>query len=314
METELDEKGKALVDSLYTLVWEDDEGQYAIGYLLDRVFQKLLETPPAIRGDMKVDAEKKIVRLFDRPSEPECTEAVRVLVDHWRAEGAFPVLAGWRNEIVPCFGRRGELLFSIERVAAGVFGLTYYGVHMTAYTRSSDSSFGMKIWVPRRAPNKSTYPGMLDNTVAGGLVTNELPFECIVREAEEEANLPEDFCRRNIKLVGDVTYHYIADERSGEPGLIYPERQWTYDLELPADMVPEPKDGEVDYFALCTVDEVQRDMAVGLFKPNCALVLVDFFLRHGILTPDNEPCFDELKQRVHRKMPFPQPVGEEFAS
>lgn len=306
--------GKDFVDSLYTLLWEDDDGQYAIGYLLDKVLQKLLTTPPAIRGKLKVDAEKKTVRLFDRPSEPECTEAARVLVDHWRAEEAFPVLAGWRDELVPCFGRRGQLLFSIERVAAGVFGLTYYGVHMTAYTRSSDSSFGMKIWVPKRASGKSTYPGMLDNTVAGGLTTDEIPFECVVRESEEEASLPEELCRRSIKLVGDVTYVYITDERSGEAGLIYPERQWTYDLELPADVIPEPKDGEAEHFALRTVQEVQRDMAAGLFKPNCAVVLVDFFLRHGILTPDNEPRFDELKRRVRRRMPFPQPLGEHFAS
>lgn len=30
-------------------------------------------------------------------------------------------------------------------------------------------------------------------------------------------------------------------------------------------------------------------MRSGLFKPNCALVLIDFFIRHGIIAPDTEP-------------------------
>jgi 8-oxo-dGTP pyrophosphatase MutT (NUDIX family) len=63
---------------------------------------------------------------------------------------------------------------------------------MTAYVRAKE---GVKFWVPRRARNKQTYGGMLDNTVAGGISTGEVPFECLVREASEEASLPEDLVR-----------------------------------------------------------------------------------------------------------------------
>ena len=151
---------------------------------------------------------------------------------------------------------------------------------------------------------------MLDNTVAGGLMTNEDPFECIIREADEEASLPESLMRQRVVETGTITYVYITDARSGgDPGYIYPECQWVYDLELPDDgsVVPEPKDGEVESFTLQTVEEIQEQLARGLWKPNSAVVVIDFFMRHGVYTPENEPDFSELYARAHRDIPFPGP-------
>jgi hypothetical protein len=148
---------------------------------------------------------------------------------------------------------------------------------------------------------------MLDNTVAGGLMTGEDPFECVIREADEEASLPDHVVRGLAKHVGKVSYVYITDARAGEAGLIYPECQWVYDLELPCDIIPKPKDGEVESFRLCSVDEIQEDLALGRFKPNCSLVLIDFFIRHGIMTRENEPDFDEIWRRLRRDLPFPNP-------
>jgi len=36
-----------------------------------------------------------------------------------------------------------------------------------------------------------------------------------------------------------------------------------------------------------------------LFKPNCALVLLDFMIRHGLITAENEPNFLEIMTRLH---------------
>ena len=41
----------------------------------------------------------------------------------------------------------------------------------------------------------------------------------------------------------------------------------------------------------------------------CALVL-DFFVRHGILNAETEPHLDEIRRRTHRGMPFPGPHKE----
>lgn len=282
--------------------------------MLRSVVEVLLKTPASVRGDLDFDPQKGTVTLFHRPAtEPERTKLVARLTDYLRQNKAFRSLEGWRDELWPVYGHGGDVLFSMERSAMGLFGTMRYGVHLTAFVRqpgSSDSAYDIRVWVPRRSSAKPTYPGMLDNTVAGGLMTDEDPFECVIREADEEASLPEDVVRNTAKNVGTVTYIYVTDERSGgEPGLIYPECQWLYDLELPADgsITPTPKDGEVESFSLCTVEEIQEQLAQGRWKPNCAVIMVDFFVRHGILTPENEPSYDEIRRRVHREMPFPGP-------
>jgi 8-oxo-dGTP pyrophosphatase MutT (NUDIX family) len=149
---------------------------------------------------------------------------------------------------------------------------------------------------------------MLDNPVGGGIATGEEPFESLVREAEEEASLPETVVRQRTSYHGTVTYTYIRESRAGgESGMVQPECEHVYDSELPADVVPKPNDSEVEDFYLWTVEEVQEHMAKGEFKPNCALIVMDFFMRHGILTKENEANYDEIKRRLYRDLEFPGP-------
>lgn len=219
-----------------------------------------------------------------------------------REKEVFAVLKGWRNELLP-IGSSSQITTSIERAGSMLFGIVTYGVHMTAYV-SVDN--GIKIWVPRRAKNKQTFGGMLDNTVAGGISSGEYPFESLVREAAEEASFPAHLVRSNAKSCGMVSYFYIRDQRAGgETGLLQPEVQYVYDLEIDPSVVPKPADDEVEEFYLWTVEEVQTALAEGQFKPNCAVVLLDFFVRHGILTADNEKDLIEIVSRIHRRLPFP---------
>lgn len=219
-----------------------------------------------------------------------------------REKQVFAVLNGWRNELYP-IDRSSETPTSIERAGSTLFGIVSYGVHMTAYVKLDN---GIKIWVPRRAKNKQTYGGMLDNTVAGGISTEETPFESLIRESAEEASFPEHLIRSNAKSCGMVSYFYIREQRAGgEAGLLQPEVEYVYDLEIDHSVVPKPADDEVEEFYLWTVEEVQNALAEGQFKPNCAVVLLDFFVRHGILTAENEKDLIEIVSRIHRKLPFP---------
>lgn len=221
-----------------------------------------------------------------------------------RDKGVLGVLRGWRNELYPVYGPQRELLLDVERAASALFGVVTYGVHMTAYVLSKEGI--IKLWVPRRSRNKQTFGDMLDNTVAGGISTGEKPFECLIREAAEEASLPEDLVRKGAKAVGTVTYFYVRDERAGgETGLLQPECEYVYDLEVGEDVRPRPGDNEVEGFHLWTVEETQAALARDEFKPNCALVLLDFFIRHGILTQDNEKDYIEIVARLHRRLEFP---------
>lgn len=219
-----------------------------------------------------------------------------------RQRKIFKVLDGWRNELYPIYGPGKRLLLSMERSATPLFGVVSYGVHMTAYVDSPD---GIKIWTPKRSSTKQTYPGMMDNSVAGGLSTGEKPSECLVRESMEEASLPESIAK-NAKACGIVSYHYLRGSNAGgEVGLSQPEIQYVYDLKLSETDIPSPNDNEAVDFQPLTVDEVKKALADGKFKPNCALVMIDFFIRHGILTPENEPDYVDIIPRLHRKLEFP---------
>ncbi|RAL63938.1 hypothetical protein DID88_003126 [Monilinia fructigena] len=299
-----------LISSLYTLIHEDvaTATQIPIGYISLPVLQELTKVPVIIKGEMGVNRSQRTVSIFTQATEAERTAAVAATCAYWRSRKTFQVLSGWRDELYPVYGSDNEVLWSIERSASVLFGIASYGIHMMAYVRCPDVSYGIKLWVPRRSATKSTYPSMLDNTVAGGMATGEDKFEALVRECMEEASLPEDVVRKNVKAHGALTYMYIRGATAGgETGLMQPECEYIYDLELSDDVIPKPNDSEVEQFYLWTVEEVQEHMKKGEFKTNCGIVLLDFFIRHGILTQENESHFDEIKSRIHRKLPFPGP-------
>lgn len=294
--------------SLYTVVWHDGEFKFPLGYMTEPVFNKLAKTPISIKGDLEVHRGRMELSIFQLPTEPSRSEKAAATTNYWRTNQTFKLLSGWRDELYPVYGPDNKLLYSMERSASPLFGIVTYGVHMTGFVRAPEEEHGLKIWVPRRAAGKQTYGGMLDNTVAGGMATGENHLDCLVREAEEEASLPREFVQVKATFHDTITYIYIRSANAaGETGLIQPECQFVYDLELPIGMIPKPNDSEVQEFYLWTVNEVQEHMANGEFKPNCALLMLDFFIRHGILTPDNEKDYNEIKRRIHRQLPFPGP-------
>lgn len=250
-----------------------------------------------------VDEESRTLTLTGGNNAEERSQIVEKTLLAMRETGHFKILNGWRNELYAVYGPKKEVLFKIERSGSSLFGIITYGVHLTAYVKQGDT---IKIWVPRRAKGKSTYPSMLDNTVAGGIAAGEKPLDTVVREAEEEASLPEDLVRKGIKSRGSITYFYIRDARAGgESNLLQPECQYAYDLEVPEDVIPKPNDDEVETFYLWTVEEIQDAMSRAEFKPNCALIMLDFFIRHGILTEENEKDYVEIVSRLHRRLEFP---------
>lgn len=290
-----------------------------LGYILPSVAEVLRGIP-----GWTLDDDQRTLTLTSGRSEEERTALVAATTAAMRETGHFTILKGWRNELYPVYGPapQKELLFSIERAASALFGIVTYGIHMTAYTYTAsaaadadadaDAADGgrgkreLKLWTPRRSPTKQTYGGMLDNTVAGGMATGETPFECLVREAHEEASLPQHMVRESAKPAGTVTYFHIRDSRAGgETRLLQPECQYIFDLELPEGVKPEPCDDEVDQFYLLGVDELKEKLRNGDFKPNCAVVLLDFFVRHGILNAEDDSDYIDIVARLHRRLDFP---------
>jgi isopentenyldiphosphate isomerase len=176
-------------------------------------------------------------------------------------------------------------LMQIERSAVPFFGVQASGVHMNGYVRRAD---GLHMWIARRASGKMTYPGMLDNMVAGGQPFGLGLKENMIKECAEEASIPVEIAR-TVQAVGVIDYNHQSEDTAK------PDRQYCYDLELPETFQPMAADGEVGEFMLWPIGkvaEVVRDTFE--FKFNCNLVIIDFLIRHGVLDPDTEPDYTAI--------------------
>jgi isopentenyldiphosphate isomerase len=200
------------------------------------------------------------------------------------AEGAVP---GWRDEIYPVTRRfAAPPFFTMERAAFPAMGLRSFGVHLNGYVREGGRQF---MWIGRRARDKHTYPGMLDNTVAGGQPYGLSLADNLIKECKEEAAIPPALARQAVP-VGAITY--CAEEDGG----LKPDVQFCYDLELPADFTPRNTDGEIEEFYRWPIEqvaEIVRDSRE--FKFNCNLVVIDFLVRHGLIPPDHPDYLDIVK-------------------
>lgn len=196
------------------------------------------------------------------------------------------------------------MLFSIERAAVTLLGIVSYGIHMIAYTRSAEIN-EPKLWISKRSKTVAVYPGLLDNCVVGGISTGEIPFESLVREAHEEASLPANLVRANAKACGILSYLHTRNARAGgEIGLLQPDVHFLFECELPADVEPRPCDDEVEWYQLWDIEQIKEGLRIAKFKPNFALVILDFFVRHGVLNEGNEQDFVEICARLHRTLEF----------
>jgi len=184
-------------------------------------------------------------------------------------------------------GSREPLAF-IDRSISTLLGSFSFGQHLNAYVVTSE---GMKMWIARRAYDRSHYGGKLDHLVAGGLPYDIAPHENLMKECYEEAGMSASLASE-YKSVGLVSYK-CEYARGGKEEIIY-----CYDIELGEDFVPNCTDGEVEEFYLMPIEEVAHLVkTTNEFKPNCNLVIIDFLVRHGFLVEEEED-YIEIVQRL----------------
>ncbi|KAJ1961119.1 hypothetical protein IWQ62_003976 [Dispira parvispora] len=247
----------------------------------------------------------RITKVKVSPSLQDYTErsaGLLRLAHALRTEGGLPGIQGWRNEALPVFGnpaRLDNVAFTLERVTTPIFGVPVYGINVNGYCVTAQGE--LKMWVARRSLSKPTWPGVLD-TVVGGLISHgDGVLQTVIKECLEEASLPESVSRAAVP-VGALSYFSVT-----ENGL-KPEVDFIHDLILPEDAPLVPNDGEVDSFQLLSMDELKRRILDGEFKPNCAMIIIDFLIRHGVVTPENEPDYLAILACGHRQLPFPYPT------
>lgn len=217
------------------------------------------------------------VRLDDRLSDFDGrTRAVHDVLSQLRQSGRF---AGWRDEFFPVSPSfSAPPLMNMERACVAAFGVRAYGVHLNGYVRRSGE---VLMWVAKRSMSKHAGPGKLDQIVAGGQPAGLSLRDNLVKECGEEAGIPEDLAAR---AVGVSAVSYCFERSEG----LRRDVEFVYDLELPPDFVPENTDGEVEAFELRPILDVAETVRTTEdFKFNCALVVIDFLIRHGYIEPDH---------------------------
>jgi thiamine pyrophosphokinase len=183
----------------------------------------------------------------------------------------------WRNEAFDVRATQdGPALAQIDRGAIPSFGVVAVGVHVNGLVRRPD---GLHVWIARRAADKLLDPGKLDHITAGGVPAGLTPEQTLVKEAEEEAAIPASLaCQaRRVATIG-----YAMERAEG----LRRDLLHCYDLDLPPDFVPRATDGEVASFELWPIVRVLQTVHdTDEFKFNVNLVLIDLFLRLGLLAP-----------------------------
>lgn len=183
----------------------------------------------------------------------------------------------WRDEPYPLWSDDGQatLLAIIERATARFWGALTLGAHCNGYVADA-AGRPTHLWIARRAWDKPTDPGRLDNLIGGGVPQGQTPRQALLREAWEEAGLAPD------EMAGLQCGRVLTLDCDLPEGL---QREWlhVYDLALPAGRVPVNQDGEVAEHRLMSVDAALAVAADGQMTTDASLSTLDFALRHGLL-------------------------------
>ena len=219
------------------------------------------------------------------------TECLSEVVETLVGEGVLGYLHGELYGVTP--GPREKAFCLIDRAAVPWFGVRAFGQHLNGFVRTSA---GLELWIGRRAADRRVYPLHLDNLVAGGLPHGVHFAENLRKECREEADIPPDLASQAL-AVGAVTY--CRDSSLG----LKPDVMYCYDLELPEAFEPRCTDGEVEAFYRLPVAEVARLVReTDEFKLNCNLVVIDFLIRHGLLSED-DPDYVAIVQGLRSRLP-----------
>jgi len=177
-----------------------------LGVIPDNVFQQLKKYNKTFSKNERpfiISTHKVIFSEFVNTFEKR-GKVINDLLKHWRDNKTFSCLKGWRDEVYPVFDGNHEIAFNIERSGIALFGFRAYGCHINGYVEDPETH-KLKMWIAQRSFTKQTFPGKLDNIVAGGVSFPYNPTETAIKECLEEASMPSEISKqvtvKNILLL-----------------------------------------------------------------------------------------------------------------
>lgn len=261
---------------------------YQIGMVHSKLEQELIPFQ-----DVFVITQTRIDICPGLEDYDEISQKVDSVINHLR-EG-LGIKPNWQETMDVRPSRSMAPLFKIKRAAMSRFGLLTYGISVNAYVVNDDES--ISVWMQRKSLTSSKFPGKIDTFVAGGISSGETIKEAVIKECEEEANLPKHYFDR-MKPAGCVSYFCHFKEECLDRRLEL-DTQYTFDLEVPKSFTPTNNDGEVNEFLLVPISQL-IDMICNLeVALNSAPRIMDFLIRKGFLTFELEPDLAELIEMIH---------------
>lgn len=202
------------------------------------------------------------------------------------------------------------VLAHVNRGAAPYLGIDSVGVHLNCYVCRNDGKPGAErsiegVWLAKRASTKLHFPNYWDSTVAGGQPANLSLFENIIKEAHEEAGVPEQWIRDPSNssdiYFSDHTHDPLTITTAKPDGTCMKRSiYFSFDLQVPHSWTPTPIDGEVSEFRLYSVQELEKELRFGeSVRPSMRAVLLDFMMRHNIFQGDDS--LNDLKEAMRRE-------------
>jgi 8-oxo-dGTP pyrophosphatase MutT (NUDIX family) len=260
-------------DGTVALVFDEVE----VGCLTEVWLERVLESPSPFER-----AADGRVRL--QPALAGCDARSAALAAWGAAARDRWSLPGWRDErMIVRDERDGRPLAAVERALLRPLGLLLRSVQACAYTLTAA---GPRIWVARRAGHKPVDPGRLDALVAGGVAGADSPRETLIRECAEEAGIPQALAERAREA--GLLELCIAALDDGVP-VVHRERVALHELELPADFVPVPLDGEHAEIVPMSPAEALESIAAGGWTRDGAQATTDLVMRRGWMPGGSGP-------------------------
>jgi 8-oxo-dGTP pyrophosphatase MutT (NUDIX family) len=265
--------------------------QKIVGWVRESFAQCLAKKPSVFAVE-----EDGVSFTSDYTTADSRTAVVAEMAPDWVTEGLVQKL---RDEIYPVRQSwQSEDHFRLDRALVPLFGVRAYGVHLNGYVKRAGE---FHLWVGKRSVDCAVEPGKLDNMVAGGQPAGISIMDNLVKECAEEAGTPADLA---LQAQPSGTLSYCFESPIG----LKPDTLFCFDLEVPDTFSPRNQDGEIESFSLLPLREALSYIDAGeSFKFNVSLVILDFAIRHGVFTPDNEPDYEAILAGLHAAPPARQP-------
>jgi isopentenyldiphosphate isomerase len=191
----------------------------------------------------------------------------RDLQNFLKSQAANGRLPGWRDEFF-CFWETSVCppdvntppFFCVERAGFRHLGLMSHAVHINGFLPNGD------LWCARRAMNKATDPGMLDNLTAGGIPAGGMALATAIRELQEEAGL-KILQAKQLIWAGAIRIQRQTPEGWHDETLL------VYNLMLSEEFLPQNMDGEVMAFMRMCPTETLTRMRASEFTADACLAL-----------------------------------------